>query len=352
MDKLTAYRILGLANNASIEEVKEAYARLSKEYHPEENPEEFQQIHEAYTTLTRRGRRASQATLVEPSVVKQTTSVKKEETDLVFRGIEAAREAAEDDVSYDFDKGIQQAQANENQKLFQIMIQADRELKILFASGNYKSPDKFKSFFAREEYTDALYTRELISGLVQCLSKEKLKPELYSFLIEFYRLREIEWENLSQEAQKLYQVIDSRYAIKKDTYIAQRSINKYAMLAIISFVLIRNGSRLTKVLEGNDFPIGDIVGNVILYLLIAGVGVWIYKLIRRQHSTYFAQAVVAGIFTVISIALIGVFSFWVEYTGIETSVFLSLSAVFLWVNVDWLIIVGITAFLQNLRRRK
>lgn len=352
MDQLTAYRVLGLTSDASIEEVKEAYARLSKEYHPEENPEEFQRIHEAYTTLTRRGRRASQTTLVEPSAVKQTASVKQEETDLVFRRIEDSKEEIKEDAGYDFDKGIHQAQANENQKLFQQMIQADRELKMLFASGNYKSPNKFKAFFARKEFARALYTREFISGLIQCLSKEKLKPELYSFLIEFYRLREIEWENLSTEAQKLYQVIDSRYTIKKDTYKAQRTVNKYAMFAIIWFVVIRNWSRLTKIFEGNDFQLGDIVGNVILYILIAGVGVWIYKMIRRQRSTYFAQAVVAGIFTVLSIALIGVFSFVVEYTGIETSLFLSLSAVFLWVNVDWLIIVAITAFLQAIRKRK
>lgn len=56
MDELKAYKILGLVPGASKEEIKEAYARLSKEFHPEEYPEEFQQIHEAYRLLSRGSR--------------------------------------------------------------------------------------------------------------------------------------------------------------------------------------------------------------------------------------------------------------------------------------------------------
>ena len=35
-------------------EIREAYARLAKEYHPEEHPKEFNQIQEAYQLLTGR----------------------------------------------------------------------------------------------------------------------------------------------------------------------------------------------------------------------------------------------------------------------------------------------------------
>ena len=68
-----AYKVLELENNASIEEVKAAYARLSKEYHPEENPKEFQQIHEAYVILTRGGRRANRAMVVESSLIEKNS---------------------------------------------------------------------------------------------------------------------------------------------------------------------------------------------------------------------------------------------------------------------------------------
>lgn len=59
MTKGKAYEILEIKSNASIDEIKEAYAELSKKYHPEENPEEFQQIHEAYVTITRSTRNSN-----------------------------------------------------------------------------------------------------------------------------------------------------------------------------------------------------------------------------------------------------------------------------------------------------
>ena len=52
MDQLTAYRILQLMPGSTRREIREAYARLAKEYHPEEHPKEFNQIQEAYQLLT------------------------------------------------------------------------------------------------------------------------------------------------------------------------------------------------------------------------------------------------------------------------------------------------------------
>ena len=46
-----AYRILGIEPGSDINEVKKAYASLIKQYHPEENPDEWKKIHDAYTLL-------------------------------------------------------------------------------------------------------------------------------------------------------------------------------------------------------------------------------------------------------------------------------------------------------------
>jgi tetratricopeptide (TPR) repeat protein len=51
------YRVLGLKNGASLDEVKAAYRRLARLYHPDTNPgdrsaqEKFMQLHAAYKTL-------------------------------------------------------------------------------------------------------------------------------------------------------------------------------------------------------------------------------------------------------------------------------------------------------------
>ena len=41
---MNAWEILGIEPTKDKKEIKKAYARLLKQYHPEENPEEFKQI--------------------------------------------------------------------------------------------------------------------------------------------------------------------------------------------------------------------------------------------------------------------------------------------------------------------
>lgn len=45
---MNCWKVLGIEPTSDKKEIKKAYARLLKQYHPEENPEEFKQIQTAY----------------------------------------------------------------------------------------------------------------------------------------------------------------------------------------------------------------------------------------------------------------------------------------------------------------
>ncbi len=64
MDYKDYYKILGVAHNASVDEIRKAYRKLAMQYHPDKNPgnkgaeERFKEINEAYQVLSDDKKRA------------------------------------------------------------------------------------------------------------------------------------------------------------------------------------------------------------------------------------------------------------------------------------------------------
>ena len=302
MDQLKAYRILGLENEASIEEVKEAYARLSKEYHPEENPEEFQQIHQAYITLTRRGRRGNSTVLVDHSpMVHHEENTR--ESELVFHKLpEYEEQEAEDDAfeydfestvraaqeqeealnqeQYDFDASIEQARSEEFKRLHELAMQLLSELDVLLSPPDCYLLKKFKTYFDRKECGPIFYSRDFMGILAEKLETVKLSDEIYSYIISVYNLNGFKYEKLVPEAKQLFDAINKNYAVKKDTVASKRIGLLSGIAGGLLYCLFQFGPVILKAL--NRAGVDDaIVWGGLAVIVVAGIAV---RLINKRKK--------------------------------------------------------------------
>ena len=64
---MSIWSILGIEPTREIADIRKAYARAARKYHPEEQPEEFQRLHTAYEKALEYARTAPPAPAPPPS---------------------------------------------------------------------------------------------------------------------------------------------------------------------------------------------------------------------------------------------------------------------------------------------
>ena len=211
-----AYSTLGLKEGADIKDVKKAYASLIKQYHPEEHPEEWKKIHDAYTFLCNYLNNLQKPTGtpnvisfedIKPVVKKE----EKEEFNFVF--LEDDRE--EFDYSGEIDKKIKalKEEDEENLLLNTLIDEAKRETGAVAYDPSadsdkdreyfsevmdlldklqmpeimvYGKPvikiDRFMQLHNHEKYEQAMLYPVFIRRLTDVLSKSSPDPDIRSYL--------------------------------------------------------------------------------------------------------------------------------------------------------------------------
>ena len=397
-----AYEILHIKRGSSQEEIKEAYAALSKKYHPEEHPDEFQQIHEAYMTLRRRsrGRRSErrnpeqepktteaedasvgeaaekvtpksnhQGTFSEEELegTEQNTNTSEKSTDSTEAEAQGEYQEATEDYAeknaenqtvwesqsesaqqepapqYDFDEVIEETERKDAQRLILLIQKALVEMEMLLKPPYCHKLKLFQQFFRKPEYRTALKQPVFMARFADMLLDSHLKPMIYDYIIEFYRFRGLDPADMYEEAAKLYYVLDDKRGMKKKKVGFWQGVLPVAVIAGI-----RAGMRSAKPGTGA----GNLFGFLFVAVIVIALIVILYRQLYKNHSSLFAQAMVALLLTVSQfVILMG--DFYAPLMGSDGGTVL---AVFLFLmGIIWLIGVGIAAIIKKMssfRRKK
>lgn len=207
MTKYNAYEVLGIEADASVDEIKAAYAELSKKYHPEENPEKFQQIHEAYVTLTRR---------------------RKSITNLWLKSEPQSKQR------FNFDACVIKESEEISQEL---QLQIDEAIKNLcrkFSGGSIYIESKLLQEVMDKEKSDVLLSKAYVKKLYGLLQDREIDPNSYKVIFEYMRLWDkgliLEREDLAH----LKKFLD----MKREYAFTPQKQREYIILSSILFIVI------------------------------------------------------------------------------------------------------------------
>lgn len=362
MDELTAYKILRLEAGSSREEIRKAYADLSKEFHPEEAPEEFQRIHDAYVTLTRGNHRGYSAAQEEGpercekprqnsefdfSQVQEEEQEKREKprqnSEFDFSKVRkeepAQREETQKEPEFDFDSALNQAERKEEARLHEITLQAIAEMRVLLSPQYQNKLKFFRTFFKKKEYQEVLKTPEFLAELANLLAYCDLKKSIYNYMISYYRLRGLAREQLIEEARALYDVLDKKHGIQKKNNIGL----KVVPVSIAAVIWAESRPKERKVPGSSD--IGMAAGVIILAILVY----LFYRKLYENHSQAFAVFIVSLTTGVLHFFAV-MTDFYAPFMGVDSGI--TFSAMVIVLSLVMMAVSVVMAFIQKIKNKR
>lgn len=222
---MSEFEVLGIEPTTDQRKIKKAYAQLVKKYHPEEHPQEWKRIHDAYMTAMGQTKEQWQpqefseehdtyaeekiklelkqpAKREKPADKNRTFQTKEEILENHLKQMEekkAAHEKPEEDTELDttfehLDEMTEKAKEEEQNEKQRQLQKAMQEVSDLCTT---ETPymDLWRLLFQREDYQWAIHQGEFLYYLADKLDECKLNRELISFLRE--QVAEIEKYNIS-----------------------------------------------------------------------------------------------------------------------------------------------------------
>lgn len=349
MDKAQAYAVLRIEPGCTQEEIKEAYAALSRQYHPEEYPEEFQQIHDAYRMLRRREQRHHTIHPVTVAGTKETDlqlgDVTEEADPETSSGVPAEQETEEQTENpeqseaapqYDFDEVIEEEQREEEQKQIYFIQKALIEMEMLLKPQYCNKVKLFQEYFRKAEYQEILKQPVYMGMFAELLENSRLKPVIYDHIIDYYRFRGLNPEDMYEGAAKLYRVLDEKRGMKK-----KKTGTLQTVILVGAVAGVRAGTRSVS----SDSGAGKLFGFLAVLVIVIALMFLLYRQLYKNHSGLFSQAITAVLLTVSQfIVLMG--DFYAPLMGTDAGT--GLAVILFLLGGVWIIGVGIAAVVKKL----
>lgn len=385
MDQLTAYRILQLMPGSTRREIREAYARLAKEYHPEEHPKEFNQIQEAYQLLTGRGENWSSDAADDwfSDGEKTESEWESEETcesDTRWKEEEEQEESEESEEA--FDKDFEESDATEES-----WKRTEKDAEDLQENEKSEAQQKKETLEQErkntEAYQDISHWEFRFDAFEEAERRERWKREAET------QRKKMDWQREQEKLQEqtrrairdsLYELelileyvsglIDllEKYPVKRKVYLTLQKIysgsGAESAKVLIRYLEQKNKKETPNVWGAAAFAaigIGQLQGicgeewkssfstMLMLIVVILGLGI-LYAGLRTHYSVGISQIWIAGIL------------FWLSFLGLittisdnlfwdaDTGIFL---AVMVWFeSIIWMVILGIRAIVLKIKNRR
>jgi len=273
-----AYRILGIEPGSDINEVKKAYASLIKQYHPEEHPEEWKKIHDAYTLVCDH--------LNNPQKLINNSNV------IVINDIKSSHKQEEPEFSEEqllLDSLLDEAKKENGEASFGTGNDPSKDLEyfsdILEMINKLQNPDiviygkpvigieSFLELHNHEKYEQAMLYPEFVSRLTEVLRKSYLDPDIRSYL-----------EGDVIKAQRLYIDREGKPDYSKLLQTAEALNSKSVFAANVDMERSKQDGSWKKASRSSERIAGIRMAWLILVIIFSVIG-FIARVFHKPHTS-------------------------------------------------------------------
>lgn len=252
------YQVLGISPTRDKKIIRKAYAGLIRKYHPEEHPEKWKEIHDAYTIAMQRAdqeevpavsiskpkneeqrpQREEQKPQHEEQTPQQQEQNPQEKNAEVRRKSENRKgetKQPEEDLFGNLEKLTETAKKEQQEERQRQLKTAIEQLNTLCEPKKLQFL-QWQEFFGKEEYQWAVRQGEFLYELANCLKGHVMGRRLYHFLLE--QIQIIENDNrVSGEVPKRQGAYDAYRMVRMELETNYQR-NHPAVQKILLFVLL------------------------------------------------------------------------------------------------------------------